>query len=503
MSRRPTWIAFVIAPLVLLVLPAGAQEVSSRAWRKPAPAPREDSAELPPAELPPAARRDSVAAESTASDADADTAPTLAAPSLHLALMPQQPFVTGGGPWMDPYATVGPCARPPQLLPAPLLPGVLPANPLLLGPTVAAPERFWLRGEYLLWWAEGMRTPPLATTSPAGTPQAQAGVLGESATSTLFGGGEINDGSFDGFRARGGFWLNPTATFGIGLEYFQLFEENDGFGASSDGTRILARPFFDVTTDQQTAQLVAFPGVVRGDIRVASATRVRSAAGHARASLLPSLAAPVPMGTFGDFASRERVDLLIGYRYLELEDELRVSDNLVSLLPAAPGTIASRDLFRTDNHFHGAELGVLHYVDWQRLWLESLIKVAVGNNNQSVQISGSSDVTEAGVTDTFTGGLLAQRTNIGTYERDDFTVVPELGVTLGFRVRPRLSLTVGYSLVYFGNVVRAGDQIDTDLNPNLFPPEAVPFTGPERPRFTFRETDFWAHGLSLGGDLRF
>ena len=36
----------------------------------------------------------------------------------------------------------------------------------------------------------------------------------------------------------------------------------------------------------------------------------------------------------------------------------------------------------------------------------------------------------------------------------------------------------GYSLIYFGNVVRAGDQIDLDVNPNLLPPEANPFTGP-------------------------
>ena len=43
-------------------------------------------------------------------------------------------------------------------------------------------HRLWFRGESLLWWVRGGQTPPLLTTSPASTPQAQAGVLGEADT---------------------------------------------------------------------------------------------------------------------------------------------------------------------------------------------------------------------------------------------------------------------------------------------------------------------------------
>jgi hypothetical protein len=98
---------------------------------------------------------------------------------------------------------------------------------------------------------------------------------------------------------------------------------------------------------------------------------------------------------------------------------------------------------------------------------------------------------------------LAQRTNIGGHSRSEFCVVPELGVTLGFHVTPRFSINGGYSFVYISNVVRAGDQIDTDVNPGLLPVEQDPLSGALRPRFMFRQTDFFAHGFTAGADFRF
>ena len=53
------------------------------------------------------------------------------------------------------------------------------------------PGWLWLRGEYLAWFADGMDLPPLVTTSPAGTPAGDAGVLGESGTESLYGDQDI------------------------------------------------------------------------------------------------------------------------------------------------------------------------------------------------------------------------------------------------------------------------------------------------------------------------
>ncbi len=82
-------------------------------------------------------------------------------------------------------------------------------------------------------------------------------------------------------------------------------------------------------------------------------------------------------------------------------------------------------------------------------------------------------------------------------------MIPEIGLTLGIRVTDWLDATIGYTALYYPNVVRPGDQIDTDVNRNLLPPEVNPFTGALRPQFHFVESDYLAHGLTLGAELRF
>jgi len=40
-------------------------------------------------------------------------------------------------------------------------------------------DRLWFRGEAVTWWTKSAELPALATTSPVGTAQNQAGVLGQ------------------------------------------------------------------------------------------------------------------------------------------------------------------------------------------------------------------------------------------------------------------------------------------------------------------------------------
>jgi hypothetical protein len=390
-----------------------------------------------------------------------------------------------------PPASCDPYARPA----APLW--AAPQPMLALGP-VQPTNRFWFRGEYLRWWTEGMDAPPLVTSSPAGTPQAQAGVLGEPNTQVLFGGGALNDDAANGVRLRSGLWLTPENSLGIEAEYFQLFDQEDSFAASGDGAPILGRPFFDITNDRETAQLISFPGIVAGAVRADSETDLQSVLVNGRIALIPAVGA-----AYGNLQPPSRADWIVGYRYLRLSDDLVIRDELESLIVGSPGTIVASESFSTSNTFHGLQLGAVHHRHWNRLWLESLLRVAVGSNTQRVRIDGRTAITEGGVTETYGGNLLAQRSNIGSREKSEFTMIPELGLTLGLRVTERLHATVGYSLLYFPNVVRAAEQIDRDVNPNLIPPEADPFSGSLRPRPLFAETDYWAHGLSVGGELRF
>ena len=58
---------------------------------------------------------------------------------------------------------------------------------LYAGSVYANTSPIWFQAEYLLWWIQGNPLPPLVTTSPEGTPQSNAGVLGAAGTGILFG----------------------------------------------------------------------------------------------------------------------------------------------------------------------------------------------------------------------------------------------------------------------------------------------------------------------------
>jgi hypothetical protein len=387
---------------------------------------------------------------------------------------------------IDPYATVGVDAPWPWFGGAMVIPG-----------TESLRDRLWLRAEYLRWDTEGMNTPPLAATSPAGTAQSQAAVLGQPGTSVLFGGQEINGSAVNGFRALGGFWIRSDTSFGIEAEYFGLASQNDSFFASGDGAPILGIPYFDVVAGDEASQLISYPGVVSGNMQFASNSELKSFLINGRAALVPN-GMPVVDGR------ADRVDWLIGYRYLDLDDQLTLGQNLTPLAAAAPpGTRSIVDQFTTSNEFNGLQLGFNYQANFQRVWLESLLRIAVGNNTQKVSIAGSTSVTDGGTTDNFSGGLFAQQTNIGSYERKQFTMIPELGFTLGMRVTNWFQATVGYTLLYYPNVARAGDQISRDLNPTRFPLSTNPASGALRPAFSYVESDYWAQGISLGGEFRF
>ena len=407
----------------------------------------------------------------------------------------QIPVVIGNPQAVDPYATVGVQSPFQWIGSGPILGG---AGLGLGNANGNAAGRLWLRSEYLHWWTDGMNVPALVTSSPDGTSQPTAAVLGESGTSVLFGNREMNDGSVGGFRFSGGFFITPQRTFAIEAEYFQLGEQDDRYAIAGDGSPIIGRPIFDIVAGRETAQLISYPNLVSGSLSIDSETNLRSFFLGGRASLCPTHGV-----CCANCGQQDRTDWIVGYRYLNLDDRLSFHENLDSQSTAAPGTIVLNESFRAENEFNGLQLGVVNVTHLRRAWLESMLRVALGKNTQTVRIDGSTAITEAGITDTFTGGLLAQRTNIGTHERDQFTMIPEIGLKLGVRLTDRAFVTIGYSVLYYPNVVRAGDQIDTDGNPNLSPPEVVPLTGALRPRFRFIESDYLAHGISLGGELRF
>jgi hypothetical protein len=264
----------------------------------------------------------------------------------------------------------------------------------------------------------------------------------------------------------------------------------------------------DFLPPAEDAELVSYPRVVEGTVSVDTRSQFNGAGVRLRAAVCckelggvaNSCNACAPaVGPTGV----SRIDFIGGYRFLSLDERILIREDLTSLLSTDPGSFDISDRFDTSNEFHGADLGFVWEWESAQWSLELLTKMAIGNTHQRVNVAGQTTVSSNGASFTEEGGLLAQRSNIGTYSRDVFSVVPELGVTLGYKITPRLRATAGYTLLYWSRVARPGDHIDLDVNPNLLPPIMEPVVGPERPSFEWDDVALLAHGLNLGLDYRF
>jgi Putative beta barrel porin-7 (BBP7) len=376
--------------------------------------------------------------------------------------------------------------RPPTYpISPPLLPTPLPP-PQVCGPC----GRFWAELDGLVWWVKGDRPPPLVTTSPPGTAQNQAGVLGVAGTTVLAGGREINDDARGGIRLNIGYWLDPLQTVGIQAGGFWLANNNSSAAYSFNSSAILARPFLNVANGLQDAELVGYPGVSSGSVVVGSHSSFDG----------------------WDVAFREnacccgngRIDALLGYRQLRLADGLDIAEHATSLGGSSlAGTQLLRmDHFDTANTFYAAEFGVLGEYHYQGWVVEGLAKMDVGWNASHVNINGNTLVTAPGQPGVpYAGGLLGLPSNIGLYHNGEATVVPELGINVAFDFNDHLRVRGGYSFLYWDHVDRPGQAIDTGVNPNQVAPPTG--GGPPRPLPTHDETDLVVHGVNFGVEVRY
>jgi hypothetical protein len=351
------------------------------------------------------------------------------------------------------------------------------------------------------------------------------GALGPG-TTTLFG-GDQNYGERLGGRFTIGYWLDSCQTRGIEASYFFLGGPADNFIASSSdlpGSLVLARPFFNVITGLQDSQLVSYPDIISGTVRISSNSQLQGAelnlvCNHCYCCndccptdcCATDCCATDCCATDCSYKSGRRVDLIAGFRYLGLNEDLGITENLTTLdtapsPPFVPGeTITVFDGFGTRNSFYGGQIGARGEWCRGRWFVNVLGKVALGDTHQEVRINGTTDFTDPGVALVRQqGGMLALPTNIGNYSRDQFSVVPEIGINVGRQMNDHLRVFVGYTLLYWSNVVRPGDQIDFGVNTTQLPTPTGPGTlvGEARPAFAFRNTDLWAQGINFGVEIR-
>jgi hypothetical protein len=388
----------------------------------------------------------------------------------------------------SPYSSAGPII---SKIPGP---AVTVGHPLV-EPSWAATDdaggctRFWGGAEYLLWWIkDGPVSAPLVTTGNPNDPA--PGALGQPGTVVLFSGRNLDYGTLSGLRATAGAWLDQDRTIGVEASGFFLEQRSVNFASASDatGNPPVYLPVFRADLGREGSFTVSDPvAVLTGAIAVKSQTRLRGA----------EVNGVVNLARRCNFSA----DLIGGFRYLDLRENLTVDQSLFD--PVNTISDVTHDGFDTRNQFYGGQVGGRVSYKSDSLSLDLAAKVGLGANCEVVNVNGFTVESGAGSPNpgTFAGGVFAQPTNSGRRTQTQFVVVPEIQAKVGYFITPNVQAFVGYDFLYWNQVVRPGSQIDHNVNPTQTLGGTL--VGSPSPTSLFSRTDFWAQGVTFGLELRF
>ena len=388
-------------------------------------------------------------------------------------------------------------------------PGMLaPEGPEPTGPSAVARNEFWFVNlNYLgVLLKQGPLNTPLVTTgSPQDTP---AAALGQPGTAVLFGANNFNVGLQQGLQGATGFYLDKDHHFSIEAEGLGIFPDHirSTFASDALGNPVIARPVYNTFTMTEGRFLTSFPGELTGSTAIDYRTNLWAFKVNARwnSCIAPHL----------------NVEFLGGYREMNLNEKLTIQDSVIPLVPGdltflgspnlgaingvfvnPPSSISDQDVFATNNTFYGVNLGARLRFQYDWFFFTPYVKVGVGVTEEKVQIQGSTSlITPGAATQTTAGGILAQPSNIGTYTRSIFGVIPEAGFTLGVEPINHVRLTAGYSFLFWNRVVRPGNQVDRNINPGQVPTDNnYGLVNPSpNPLFSFKDQGFWLQTLNVG-----
>jgi hypothetical protein len=411
------------------------------------------------------------------------------------------PPLTGPPPGYAPPPGYGP---PPTYGPPPgyaPLPAYAPP-PMVFFPAFSPdPPRFWLRSDYLVWWTKGAPLPPLVTTGS--TNDSAPGALGQPNTSILYGDGSVGLGATSGWRLDVGGYFDSRETWGLQSVFIILGKQVTGFDAYSDqnGNPLITRPVVNANNNTETSYADAFPGSLAGGVSVRNTSEFLSWELNGLRKVFQN--------------DNWRLEALAGFRYMNLTETLEIDDSVQPLTSNSltflgqpvdtSSVLFDFDRFKTTNNFFGGQFG--GRLTWTAgpFSIESVTKLGLGATVERTEINGATQVVNgAGAVSSATGGILATTANIGSYSQTRFSLVPEEDLNFNLAITPYISARLGYSFLYWTNVVRPGDQVTRVASPTLVPSDVAYGTGgPNEPGNHFQTAGYWAQGLNIGLDFHF
>lgn len=260
-------------------------------------------------------------------------------------------------------------------------------------------------------------------------------------------------------------WLRspngPTAIGGLGADPFD-------YNSPFSGGELRARFWLD-NTETGSVEVGGFILGQRSDSALAPAAAGGGTLASAD-SFLWGADADLVVNTLSP------VDLIAGFRYLDLKEDL----NITTGAAAGGGTF---DHFYGRNEFYGGQLGARACYRWSVFTFQIEGLLGLGDNHESLLVAGTTTTAAGAITG---GGTFATAANIGSLNRDEFSVLVDTEGKIGIDIANGVQAYVGYTFLYLSNAVRPFNQVTTAAGP-------VPFAS----------SYFWAQGLSVGLNVRY
>ena len=386
---------------------------------------------------------------------------------------------------------------------------------------VAPPNaRFYGGVEYLYWsFKDAPLRVPLISTGPVSNKE---GFLINSGSTILYGapfspatGGKDTQAlpSASGSRLTLGAWLDDAQRWAVEASAFKLARQEAGYVAASNGQGSpgIRLPLYD--------EVPYKPGGTCDNANPSACNIGPTEDGFPVA---------IPNELYGSAVAHNSIELwgadlsgvmklysgpgwelsgLAGLKFLSLEEGFGLTDNLNgtngSFFQGQSGT--ENDSFKTRNRFYGAGVGLRGRYSYGPFSAELTGRVAIGDSNEMLSVQGY--YVDAGASFPTTSGnygVFAQPGNEGKTTRNNFAVVPEVQLKLGYALTNSIRLTIGYDFLYDSNVIRPGDQINRNIpKGQTFQQDYTATTSTTSPTRLFRTTDFFAHGLTAGVGFQF
>jgi hypothetical protein len=360
----------------------------------------------------------------------------------------------------------------------------------------AGGERWWFDAQYLLWRTDSTILPPLATDSTVGTLPA----LGGPTTQVIAGGHPVANHWRSGYKLELGIWFDDCQQLAIVGDYFNIGQDDYDFYFPGDSGRNTGRPYFNTQTGQQSVLVIAAPGELAGNLSITQDDEFQGTGVTLQQSIY----------SIGDTTGNgpgTEVLLLGGYRFYGYDSRLAIESTSTDIAGAGAGSFENRrDVFTSDNEFHGGEIGVRARFTQQACWFDSSFKLAIGGHTRRVTINGASVIAPVNMpVEFYEGGLYTSSdTNIGNYSDSRVRLIPEFRLGFGVYLTPNWVIRGGYTAIVWSGVARAADGLPPNLevDPRNIP--GIAGVGGVSPYFQgIGGSELVANGLDLGFEYNY